>query len=75
MYLKTLIFNILDDNNNKIVNDMNTRVESKISLLNDTQIKFFGSDLYLARIKFIGLFVKALSKFQTVNIEKLAGTF
>ena len=54
---------------------MNTRVESKISLLNDTQIKFFGSDLYLARIKFIGLFVKALSKFQTVNIEKLAGTF
>jgi len=36
---------------------------SKISILNDTLIKFFG------------LFIIALSKVQTVNFEKLAVAF
>ena len=54
---------------------MNTRAVSKISILNDTLIKFFGADLNLARIKFIGLFIIALSKVQTVNFEKLAVAF
>lgn len=55
--------------------DTNTRVESKISILNDALIKIFGSDLNLARIKFIGLFIIALSKVQTVNFEKIAVAF
>lgn len=55
--------------------DTNTRVESKISILNDTLIKIFGADLNKARIKFIGLFIIALSKVQTVNFEKIAVAF
>jgi hypothetical protein len=55
--------------------DTNTRVESKISILNDTLIKIFGADLNKARIKFIGLFFIALSKVQTVNFEKIAVAF
>ena len=54
---------------------MNTRVESKISVLNDTLIKIFGADLNLARIKFIALFIGALCKVQTVSFEKLAVAF
>lgn len=54
---------------------MNTRIESKISVLNDTLIKVFGADLNLARIKFIALFVSALCKVQTVSFEKLAVAF
>jgi len=42
---------------------MNIRAVSKISILNDTLIKFFG------------LFIIALSKVQTVNFEKLAVAF
>ena len=51
---------------------MNTRFESKISILNDTLVKIFGSKLNLARIKFISLFIIALSKEQTVTFEKIA---
>jgi len=54
---------------------MNTRIESKISVLNDTLIKVFRADLNLARIKFIGLFISALCKVQTVSFEKLAVAF
>ncbi len=54
---------------------MNTRDESKISVLYDTLIKNFGPDLNLARIKFIGLFISALCKVQTVSFEKLAVAF
>lgn len=54
---------------------MNTRVESKISILNDSLNNFFGSELNLARIRFIGLFIIALTKVQTVNFEKLAVAF
>lgn len=55
--------------------DMNTRVESKISILNDVLNNNFGANLNLARIKFISLFIIALSKVQTVNFEKLAVGF
>ena len=54
---------------------MNTRYKSKISILNDTLVKIFGSELNLARIKFIGLFIIALSKVQTVTFEKIAVAF
>ena len=54
---------------------MNTRYESKISILNDTLVKIFGSELNLARIKFISLFIIALSKVQTVTFEKIAIAF
>lgn len=54
---------------------MNTRIESKISVLNDTLVKIFGGELNLARIKFIGLFIIALSKVQTVTFEKVAVAF
>jgi hypothetical protein len=54
---------------------MNTRVESKISILFDSLNNIFGADLNKARIKFIGLFIIALSKVQTVNFEKIAIAF
>jgi hypothetical protein len=54
---------------------MNTRIESKNSILNDTLVKIFGDNLNLARIKFIGLFISALIKVQTVSFEKLAVAF
>ncbi len=54
---------------------MNTRYESKISILNDTLVKIFGSELNLARIRFISLFIIALSKVQTVTFEKIAVAF
>ena len=54
---------------------MNTRYESKISILNDTLAKIFGSELNLARIRFISLFIIALSKVQTVTFEKIAVAF
>ena len=54
---------------------MNTRFENKISILNDTFVNIFGSELNLARIKFISLFIIALSKVQTVTFEKIAVAF
>lgn len=55
---------------------MNTRVESKISILTDKLTKMFEADkLNLARVKFIGLFIMALGKVQTVGFEKLAIAF
>lgn len=54
---------------------MTTKVESKISILNDTLISIFGESLNLARIKFIGLFITALCSAQTVCFEKLAICF
>lgn len=42
--------------------DMNTRVESKNSILTNTLVKLFETDrINLARIKFISLFILALS--------------
>ncbi len=54
---------------------MNTRYESKISILNDPLVKIFGSELNLARIRFISLFIIALSKVQTVTFDKIAIAF
>jgi hypothetical protein len=52
-----------------------TRAESKISILNETLYGVFGNKINKARIKFIGLFIMALSKVQTVSFEKLAVAF
>lgn len=52
-----------------------TRADSKISILNDTLIEIFGKKLNLARIKFIGLVIMALTKVQTVSFERLAAAF
>lgn len=55
---------------------MNTRVESKNTILTDTLVKVFKTDrINLSRIKFISLFILALSKVQTVGFEKLATAF
>ena len=55
---------------------MNTRVESKNSILTNTLVKIFEADrINLARIKFLSLFILALSKVQTVGFEKLAAAF
>jgi hypothetical protein len=55
--------------------DMNTRVESKNSILFTTLSQIFGDKMNLARIKFFGLFICALCKVQTVCFEKLAVSF
>ena len=60
----------------KSSSDMNTRVDCKSSILTDTLTDIFKVEkLNLARIKFISLFIIALSKVQTVGFEKLAVAF
>jgi hypothetical protein len=54
---------------------MDTRVESKNTILFSTLSKIFGDKMNLARIKFFGLFICALCKVQTVCFEKLAAGF
>ena len=54
---------------------MNTRVESKNTILFKTLTQIFGDKMNLARIKFFGLFICALCKVQTVCFEKLATGF
>jgi len=54
---------------------MDTRVESKNSILLETLSQSFGSNMNLSRIKFFGLFICALCKVQTVCYEKLAASF
>ena len=54
---------------------MDTKVESKVTILSDTLKEFFGNKMNLARIKFFGLFISALCKVQTVCFEKLACGF
>lgn len=54
---------------------MNTRFESKNSILVATLVKVFGENMNFARIKFFGLFIMALCKVQTVCFEKLAASF
>jgi len=54
---------------------MDTRAESKNSILFDALSKIFGNKMNLARIKFFGLFICALCKVQTVCFEKLATGF
>ncbi len=74
MYIK-LIFSIIVEYYQYLTRDMNTSLESKISVLNDTLKQIFEKDFHLARIKFIGLFISALCKVQTVSFEKLAVAF
>ncbi|HOE04473.1 MAG TPA: IS4 family transposase [Bacteroidales bacterium] len=54
---------------------MDTRVESKNSILIETLFQTFGKEMNLARIKFFGLFICGLCKVQTVCFEKIAASF
>lgn len=54
---------------------MNTKFESKNSILNDTLVQIFSKEMNLARIKFFGLLISALCKVQTVSFERLALAF
>jgi hypothetical protein len=54
---------------------MNTKIESKNSILFTILIEVFGANMNLARIKFFGLFISALCKVQTVCFEELASSF
>lgn len=54
---------------------MNTKFESKNSILINSLVQIFKKDMNLARIKFFGLLITALCKVQTVNFEKLASAF
>ena len=54
---------------------MNTKFESKNSILIDTLVQIFTKEMNLARIKFFGLLITALCKVQTVSFEKLAFAF
>ncbi len=54
---------------------MNIRIENKNSILLETLSKIFGDKMNLARIKFFGLFICALSKVQSVCFDKLAISF
>lgn len=54
---------------------MNTKFESKNSILIDSLVQIFGNEMNLARIKFFGLLISALCKVQTVCFEKLAVAF
>jgi hypothetical protein len=54
---------------------INTRAESKNTILFATLSQIFGDKMNLARIKFFGLFICALCKVQTVCFEKLAADF
>ncbi len=54
---------------------INTKAESKNSILFATLSSIFGDKMNLARIKFFGLFICALCKVQTVCFEKLATAF
>lgn len=73
---KNLIFSILDRIfHNSNLRYMNTRFESKSTILTDSLIEVFGKKMNLARIKFFGLFITALCTVQTVCFEKLATSF
>lgn len=54
---------------------MNTSIESKNTILTSILCDVFENKLNLARIKFLGLFICALCKVQTVCFEKLAASF
>ena len=54
---------------------MNTKIESKNTILSSILTEVFGEKMNLARIKFFGLFICALCKVQTVCFEKLAVSF
>jgi len=51
---------------------MDTQDENKATLLSDTLLEFFGNKMNPERIKFIGLFISAFYKVQTVCFEKPA---
>jgi len=54
---------------------MNIKIENKNSILLETLSQIFGDKMNLARIRFFGLFICALSKVQSVCFEKLAISF
>jgi len=54
---------------------MNINAKNKSTILSENLTEFFGSNMNLARFKFIGLIICALRKVQTVSFEKLTCSF
>jgi len=71
----TLIFSILDEYLPSICQMENINVDSKSNTLISVLKVHFKGELNLARIKFISLFVIALTKVRTVSFENLARAF
>lgn len=59
----------------KSSNDMNTRADTKSSVLFEALDKVFNKKINKARVKLISLFIIALNQARTVNFEKLAIAF
>jgi len=74
--INNLIFSILGEKFSHLTpRYMNTKSESKNTILIDSLVQIFANKMNLARIKFFGLFISALCKVQTVSFEKLALSF
>jgi len=54
---------------------MNTRVNTKSSILFEALDKVFDKDINKARVKLIAMFIIALNQVRTVNFERLAIAF
>jgi hypothetical protein len=54
---------------------MTTKVDNKSTILSEILTEYFAGKMNLARIKFLGMFICALCKAQTVSYEKLASAF
>ena len=54
---------------------MNTRVETKSSILFEALDEVFDKNINKARVKLIALFIIALNQVRTVNFERLAIAF
>jgi hypothetical protein len=63
----------------KNVSNNNPSPTSKVRSEDTTLLPFlkahFGASMNLARIKLLSLFIQALCKVQTVNFDRLAGSF
>ena len=70
-----MIFTILVDYFDVIYLMRKTNISSKNSDLNSILKAHFNDSLNLARVKFISMFIIALTKLQTVNFSKLSKAF
>ncbi len=70
-----MIFNILDVFTTNPSSDMNTKVDTKSSILFEALDEVFDKNINKARVKLIALFIIALNQVRTVNFERLAIAF
>lgn len=54
---------------------MKTKVDNKSNEITSILVQYFGKKVNLSRIKFIGMFLCALCKVQTVGFDKLSAAF